>query len=338
MRIEQFDPKAEAELLHACFDMTSAGWQIDHPNVPPWPIESFTAKWTVGFDACPQQTWIAVGDSDDSLGAYLLRLPDKENTTRADCTLVVAPARRRAGVGTALLTHCVEQARQVGRDRLASTVRDGSAGERFATAAGAKGGIAEVDRVLVIDAALPGRLATLRAEAEPHSAGYSLVSWLGPCPDEHVKQLVRMHNAMADAPRDEGVEAAVWDAERVRTAEQTAAEHGLLYHTVAARHDVTGDIAGITQLCTEAGTPGWGFQLMTAVLPSHRGHRLGMLVKVAMLDWLAEVTPEVRRVYTGNAGTNEHMVAINARLGFEVKDVYRSWELDLNANAITASS
>jgi RimJ/RimL family protein N-acetyltransferase len=69
--------------------------------------------------------------------------------------------------------------------------------------------------------------------------------------------------------------------------------------------------------------------MVTAVLPEHRGHRLGLLVKIAMLDLLASQAPDVDRIFTGNAGSNQHMIAINEQLGFEVADTYRSWELDL---------
>jgi len=328
VRIEQFDAKTDARNLRACHDLTAAGWAVDHPHVPPWPLDSFTAKWADGFDACPQQTWLATDDSGEPVGCYLLRLPDKENVTRAHCTLVVAPARRRAGLGTALVEHCAEQARRAGRSRLAGQVRDDSPGAAFAAALGARAGIAQVDRVLDVDAALAGRLPALRAEAERHAAGYSLLSWLDRSPEEFIDQVARMHNAMADAPRNKGVEAMAWNAERVRNVELIAVEHGITCYTVAARCDINGDLAGLTQVSTD-GTPGWGFQMVTAVLPEHRGHRLGLLIKVAMLQWLAEAAPDVRHVLTGNAGSNEHMIDINARLGFEVRDVYRDWELDL---------
>lgn len=331
MEIQQFDPATDTTRLRACFEMTEAGWPLDQPNVPSWPLESFTGKWEHGFDACPQQAWLAADDGGQPLGGYVLRLPEKENAARATCILIVAPSRRRQGAGTALLAHCIEQARRAGRSRLASYVRDGSPGAGFAAAAGARGGIAEVSRVLDIDSTLPGRLATLRAAAEPHAAGYTLLSWSGPSPDEHIDQVAKLNNAMSDAPRDEGVEPAVWDADRIREADQKALAAGLMFHNVAARHDATGDFAAVTDVCIDAGSPGWGFQGITVVLPEHRGRRLGLLIKIAMLELLADRAPDVRRIYTGNAGSNEHMIAINAQLGFEVCDVYRFWELDLTA-------
>ncbi len=81
-----------------------------------------------------------------------------------------------------------------------------------------------------------------------------------------------------------GVEASVWDADRMRQSEQTMVEHGLTNYAVAAWHDATGEIAALTEVCTEAETPDWGFQQITAVLPEHRGHRLGLLVKIAMME------------------------------------------------------
>jgi hypothetical protein len=56
---------------------------------------------------------------------------------------------------------------------------------------------------------------------------------------------------------------------------------------------------------------------VTAVVRAHRGHRLGLLIKLAMLEWLAEAEPEQRWILTGNAETNEHMIAINEALGYQ---------------------
>ena len=61
----------------------------------------------------------------------------------------------------------------------------------------------------------------------------------------------------------------------------------------------------------------------------HRGHRLGLLVKVAMLEWLAEREPQLTRIVTGNADGNEHMIAINDELGYTVLDRWPSWEMEV---------
>jgi GNAT superfamily N-acetyltransferase len=331
MRIEQFDPVTDQRQLRACFEFTEAGWPDDHPDVAPWTLGSFTGKWTHGFDACPQQCWLATGEDGTPLGGYLLRLEEKENVTLAACIMIVSPDRRRAGTGRALAAHCAAQARLAGRTRLTVTARDSSPGAAMAAALGATPGIPTTDRILNIDDALPGRLAVLRAAAVPHAAGYTLASWRGPTPEEYLDQVARAKNAMKDAPRDAGVEPTIWDAGRVRESEQTGMASGLDYLTVMARHDASGEVAAMTQLCLDSGTPGWAFQMVTAVLPPHRGRRLGMLVKIANLDLLIAAAPQARRVFTGNASANQHMIAINAQLGFQAAAIYRDWELDLTA-------
>jgi hypothetical protein len=75
--------------------------------------------------------------------------------------------------------------------------------------------------------------------------------------------------------------------------------------------------------------PGWGFQYLTAVLAGHRGHRLGLLVKTANLELVLGHEPGLRSIVTGNAGPNDHMITINDMLGFRVRSVRRSCELDL---------
>jgi GNAT superfamily N-acetyltransferase len=338
MRIEQFDAIADGARLRSCFEMTQAGWPVDHPGEPAWAFDSFAGKWGRGFGPEPQQTWLATDDAGEPVGGYLLQLPDTENTSMAFCIPIVAPAARRAGVGRALLAHCADQARRAGRSRLAANAVDGSPGAAFAAAVGARAGIAEVRRLLRIDPALPGRLSDLRATAEKHSAGYSLLAWRSPAPAEHLDQLARIHSAMADAPRDAGVEPQVWDAARVRHMEQTMVEHGLISYAIAARHDPSGELVALTEMLIEADTPDWAFQQITAVLSAHRGHRLGLLVKVAMLEQLLACEPAVRCIQTGNAGANAHMIAINEQLGFTVADVGREWELSITDEAAAAQS
>lgn len=332
VRLEQFDPAADSARLRACHQIMEAARPIDHPALPPQSSDGFANWWGLGE---PQQSWLASDDSGEPVGCYRLMLPERENTAVAFCGLVVSPARRRAGAGTALLAHLAAQASRAGRSRLAIPdatrlkPRDGSAGAAFAAAAGASGGLAEHIRTQEISADLLARLPGLRADADQHAVGYELLSWSGAIPDEQAGPVARVRNALADAPRDAGVQPQIWDAGRVRAAQASVLAHGLRLHSVAARPPGTGDIAALTQVTTDPQTPGWATQQLTAVLPEHRGHRLGLLVKIAMLELLSRQEPGIRRVLTGNAESNEHMSAINAQLGYQLSATYRAWELDL---------
>jgi GNAT superfamily N-acetyltransferase len=327
--ITRFDGADDPGTLECCFHIVQECIRADQPDQGDWSLGSFRAKWVDGFNGSPQETWFGAADAGDIAGCYLLILPDRENVSMARVVLCVPPGRRRAGIGTALLRHCADRAALAGRTRLTADTWDGTPGAEFAKAAGASPGIANVHRTLRLDDVVLGRLPGLRRDAEGHAAGYSLLTWVGSTPEDILEQVASVHAAMADAPRDEGVESAVWDAARIRRLEELLIGSGLTQFSVAARDDATGQLAAVTQVLTDPGAPGYGFQQITAVLPAHRGHRLGLLVKVAMLELVAEAAPEVSRFTTDNAGSNEHMIAINARLGFEISGVTRKWELDL---------
>jgi GNAT superfamily N-acetyltransferase len=337
MDIARFDPAADADRIRACHQMFDAGKPTDDPHGPPISLPAFTGWWACGWVGDPRQTWLATDAEGEPAGCYLLELPDRDNMSTGYCVLVVPPSRRRAGIGTALLRHCAEQAAQAGRRQLVGEARDDSPGARFGRALGARPGLADVRRVLDVDASLAGRLPALRAAAEQRAAGYSLLSWSGPASDEHVDQVAAVTAAMADAPRDPGREAERWDASRVRAAEKRVAVQGLRYYSVAARSGATGQLAALTQLGTDPLLPGWAFQELTAVARQHRGHRLGMLVKVAMLQLFTSREPLVRRILTANGEDNQRMVAINAELGYRILGYSHSWGLQV-ADAVAGSA
>jgi RimJ/RimL family protein N-acetyltransferase len=155
-----------------------------------------------------------------------------------------------------------------------------------------------------------------------------LLSWAGPTPEDLVDGLAAINNsAEADMPRDPEHEPQLWDAERVRLGERRHLAQGLRSYTVAAQSQATGELAGLTALAVDPAESSWGLQELTAVSRPHRGHRLGLLAKVAMLEQLAECEPQLTRILTGNADANEHMIAINNDLGFSVLDEWSCFEV-----------
>jgi RimJ/RimL family protein N-acetyltransferase len=183
-----------------------------------------------------------------------------------------------------------------------------------------------------IDASLGPRLSALRAEALQHATGYETLSWQIPTPEEHLEQAAELHKIFADSPQDAGIETQTLDADQLRRLEQALVDKGARCYTVTARHSDSHQLVALTEIAVDPDIPDWGFQALTAVRREHRGHRLGLLVKVAMLDMLADREPGLRHVYTGNAGANEHMIAINERLGYRTTSTSRSWELELGGS------
>jgi RimJ/RimL family protein N-acetyltransferase len=335
MRFERFNPRIDADRIDACYQIFAAGRPLDDPLGPPTSARGFAAWWAFGWTGQPLETWLATGADGDPVGCYLLELPEQDNRTAAGLVPLTRPDRRRSGVGSSLLRHGAERAAAAGRDRLWSDTRVGSPGAAFAAARGANPGLIEVMRALEVTAIPAGKLATLRAEADEAATGYTVVSWQGPVPDQYLEQAAIVTAAIGDAPRDPGLEAQVWDGERIRVTEQRLAVSGVRSYSVAARHDASGELAGLTQLEVDPETPEWGFQAGTMVTRRHRGHRLGLLIKVAMLEWLSSEEPRLARIVTGNADSNQHMIAINERLGFQVLDRWQTWELGV-ADALKA--
>jgi GNAT superfamily N-acetyltransferase len=319
MRIVRLDP-ADVDAARACHDVHVAAQSADDPAEPPQSLQVFSAWLRTGWESNPGEVWFVPGDSDGSAVAwYRIELPDLENRDRAFTIPVVHPASRRRGIGGELLRHSAARASENGRTVLDTIVLEGSAGEAFARHAGLTPGLAEARRMLDLRKVPAGQFARLRETAAEKAAGYTLVSWTGVTPDEHLGRVAGAFNAMNDAPRDEGWEEDIWDAQRVRErADGILRLTDVRGYSVAALHDATGEMAALTEVEIDPEIPGWGFQGLTAVTRPHRGHRLGLLTKATMLQWLAEAEPKLERIVTGNAASNKHMIAVNEALGFEL--------------------
>jgi GNAT superfamily N-acetyltransferase/RimJ/RimL family protein N-acetyltransferase len=329
VQIERFDPATDTPAVRACHEIHLAERHADGVRRAPLSPRAFRTWLRYGWTEDPQESWLARDSKGEVCGWYLLGLPERENQHRAAITLVVAPSRRRAGLGSALLGHAADRARQAGRTLLTSHSYEATAGAAFARAIGARRRMTGVFWALRPRSLPAGRLARLRESAASAAAGYSLVSWEGPVADDRLAEVAGLFDVEEDAPFPEGEDPPSWDPARVRASDERAAEQGLRFYTVAARADRTGRLVAITQLGVDPLDAGSAFQELTAVARPHRGHRLGLLVKVAMLELLAAHEPQLTQIVTLTAEDNDHMNAINAELGFEVLERQLSWELEV---------
>lgn len=332
MEIAAWDP-ADADTAAACYQVYLAAHAADEPVEPPDSAATFRHSLTEGHGKTPKEVWTAADTGGAVVAYYVLELWDLENRDRAFFQPYVHPGARRRGTGRELLRHAASRAAANGRSVLDGVALADSAGEEFARRAGATLSIEEVRRIQDLRAIPPGLVASLRETAARAAAGYTLVTWTGPVPDEYAGQLAGVFNAFNDAPSSEGWEDAMWDADRVRERAYTLVRSGCVRgYSVAAIADASGEMAALTEVIIDPEHPAWAHQQLTAVTRAHRGHRLGLLVKAAMLQWLAEAEPKLERIATGNAAANEHMIAVNETLGYEVvPPCYRFYELAVGA-------
>jgi GNAT superfamily N-acetyltransferase len=330
MQIEQID-LADAATVRACHEVYVTALRAEAAAGPWLSSRRFDGWFAVGWVGNPVEAWLVRAadetDADEASGMsrgavtgwYRLELPDRENLDRARLELFVRPDRRRRGLGRGLLRHAAARAAAHGRSLLNSAAQNGSPGEGFARAMGAQAGLVDVQRMLELAELGASGLAALRRQAEQATVGYSLVSWTGPVPDEFLGQAGALFTALGDAPHDPAAVPEIWDAQQVRErVNDLLPRFGMRDYSLAARHDASGELAALTQMAVDPADPGWGHQLITAVISKHRGHRLGLLVKTAMLELLATTEPQLERISTWNAEANQYMIAVNHVIGYTV--------------------
>ena len=160
------------------------------------------------------------------------------------------------------------------------------------------------------------RLDELHREAAAASADYDVFAAPRPVPDDLVDGMVELQLAMNDAPvNDLAIGDKAWNADRYRGFESAMVNRRMTSYRLVARHRASGDMAGFTAVLVEQERPHLGFQEDTAVVRAHRGHRLGLRLKIEMLRLLREREPQIRQIDTWNALSNAHMIAVNDALG-----------------------
>lgn len=110
------------------------------------------------------------------------------------------------------------------------------------------------------------------------------------------------------------VQAVVWDEDRLRSGEQRTSRS---FHQViaAARSREDGALVGYSQLYLPHGES-HVLQDDTLVMPVHRGHRLGTLLKLSSLAVLQREHPERRTVHTWTDPDNVAMYRTNVGFGY----------------------
>ncbi len=293
----------------------------DHPTGPQW-LEPELKVVCAGTGHHAAKLWLAE-DGGKAVGAALLGLPLRDNLTLAEPEVFVRPDDAHRGVGSALLSTLDEASKAAGRTSQllyieGPTGSDGTSGTVFAEKHGFTRRMTEISRVQRPPFDLDG-IARAEEAARPHAADYRIITWRDRAPDEYVDEYARLEGRMStDAPLGAlDYEPEVWDAARIRTSEQRR-ERMHRSTWVAAALAPDGDMAGVTEITVSRDSDVSGFQDATIVDPRHRGHRLGLLLKAANLRQLLADRPGVQTVWTWNADSNVHMIAINETLGYRV--------------------
>jgi len=281
-------------------------------------------------------------------GIYETRTEEAADT--AWLYVEVLPDARGHGVGEALAQHLEAEALGEGRTRAIvyapswkrggiripaptgfGSVPAGTPEVRLLQAMGYR--LEQVERGSRLTLPAAG-IADMRAAAQ-EAAGpdYRVHTWAGPTPPEWREDIAHLLTRMSTDAPTAGLEEPEdpWTVERLLEDEALEASSPRTPGVAAVEHVPSGRLVGFTEFTVPAERERTVAQEDTIVLREHRGHRLGLLLKAANLQWLEEVSPGHPAIITYNAEENRHMLDVNEKLGF-VPFVYEgAWRKDLTA-------
>ncbi|MGH8791266.1 MAG: GNAT family N-acetyltransferase [Stackebrandtia sp.] len=331
MEITRVDPFDDAALAswHAAMEAGAGYGRVDPPI---WTVPELAVEYRRdAADKDWEHEIYAAVDGDATVGTLAIEYPLKDNLTLGEVEINVRPEHRRRGVGAALYAHAARRLRELGRTTVGAAVQqpvdaEQVPGTAFAESLGFTRRNVEMRRRLglPVDGALLDELAAPAAEA---ASGYVVRTWRGRCPDEFAEQYAHLRAMISvEAPLGEiEYEMEKWDVERLRAEEDVAtAQDRIVLTAVAVAPDAS--LAGHTQLAVPGHEKVRVFQGDTLVLDAHRGHKLGMALKIANLRVLQEEFPDRTHVDTWNAKQNGPMNAVNNALGFYSLESFEEWQ------------
>ncbi len=309
--------------------LTNAANAEDDPERVPSIPELVSLELQYGWDLEPSERYLYLPTPDaDPAGVLDLSWPKRDNRHLVSASIVIHPDHRRAGHGSAMIAEVKHRTRALGRDTIwISGPQDNRAVAAFAERHRFTYASHDARRRQLLADLDHDQLDRLYGSVQTVTTDYQLERLICPAPDETLDELVRVTAAINDAPMGELLfEDEKFDVQRLKDFETASAGKGDRLYRVFARHRNTGEIVGHTVLGVNPLRPTYGEQEDTAVARKHRGHRLGLLLKLEMLRWLAEVEPQLQMIETWNMADNTHMTNVNEALGYRLSRVYAAYQ------------
>ncbi len=317
MEITKFGPD-DVTALKEWVELANAVQREDSPWEHDATLLRAEARFRHGWDGEPATPYLA-RDDGVVVGGGTISISNYDNLHLAWLALIVHPEHRRQGHGTTLLTFLEDETRRLGRTSVGADGWESDSTRRFAERHGYERKYQGINRRQYLADVDRDELAKRYDEALASASDYALERRLLPTPEEELDEIAELAAAINDAPTDDlDIEDEVFNADRMRAYEAACVFRRERAYRVVARHLPSGKLAGQTVVVVESENPAFGHQHDTSVVSSHRGHRLGLLIKAELLRWLAEVEPQLEQIDTFNAESNDHMIGVNELLGYRV--------------------
>lgn len=335
MPYQQVSPDDETAVALVT-DMFNAVNAVDDPEEPPALPELVAGDLKYGWDLEPGERYLYYPEgASEPVGSIRLNMPTRDNLHLITVGAMVHPDHRRQGHGTAMAAELLRRAREKGRFTIWAGCANGDpAAEALLKRFGFSYASHDARRLQYPAELDHDQLGKLYDEAEQKAADYELVRSMAPTDDAMLEQLIEVTAAINDAPMgDLDFEDEKFDLQRLKDFETAARGKGEKLYRVSARNKHTGAIGGHTVMMVQPRQPAYGWQYDTAVHRDHRGHRLGTLVKLEMMRWLAEAEPQLERIETWNNADNSYMINANEAIGYRLSKIFDSYQLKLDPGA-----
>jgi GNAT superfamily N-acetyltransferase len=301
-------------------DLRNRAAAVDAPHMPSETGEILRLRLVHGWDGEGTERLLLVRDAAGRLEGYAeLEMPAQENRGLTWFNVVVGPAQRRRGVGSALLDRIAAVSREVGRPMVMTGTWHSSPGAAFLKRHGFEQASIAAQRRLFTQGLPREGDDELLASAREASSAYDTVRLAGPLPEEMLPVMLPLVEQINDAPLDDlALEDDVFSVDRLRRYGEAQDAQGQRVYRVVALDRSDGSPAAHTVVAVDGRRPYHGEQHDTTVRREHRGHRLGLRLKLEMLEWLRQVEPQLRQIDTWNQESNAHMIAVNDAIGCTV--------------------
>src|SRR5690349_19347079 len=317
VRVREWDPRtASAGEIRSLVETYNAVLSADLPDDPPWQDVQVVDYLAETMPGERRLSWVAEDD----------RLPEGESTIYGHVSILllgdigvlevlVHPDLRRRGLGQQLVGVAARRAYLEGFSSIGVEAIGDTPAIAFYEALGFEQEFVETRSVLSLSSV---DWNALSAMANGLSAGYRVEYHPGgpPAPLLEAYAQAKLEGQDGD-DNDLDLRPSSSDPQRLRDSLNTLHRRGLKPYIVVAIHEVSGVVAGLTEVVVPAQHPERADQYDTIVVREHRGYGLDRALKARMLFELRAAEPTLRQVQTWNAQHNESMLKVNAELGYQ---------------------
>lgn len=330
IEIDEIDATTASEetllQMHELFVAQDAEIYPDDPAMPP---EQRLASWRNTPDHMTVRRWL-LRDDGQLVAAASVSMNEIDNRDVGLARFDVRADRRRMGHATRLAGPVLAALEEGDRSSIIIDSPEGSPWESKLAAIGMKKALVDRESRLLVDNINWDLMNEWIERASERAIDYELLFVETPIPEQLLQKWCDLMLVMNTAPL-EGLELEDFSMspDKWRNIERSDLAQGGHLEGFVAVHKPTDAWVGVSEIFFLDRQPDRAYQGDTGVDPAHRNKGLGRWLKAASIKSFLERHPDVTRIDTENAGSNEPMLNINIEMGYKPLHVNYAWQGDV---------